>query len=149
MLFIYAVQSHTFALGMLVHGTCNPVGESDAYSGVYLRADEIARIVKGNELVGKPVLLEHDGDSVGKVVSAWEYDGQLDVLVDIPTDEVWGSIASACVAANCLRDFSLGYKVQMSGARGAGMTVGEKQIVEVSLVKKGAREHCHIKNFHR
>jgi hypothetical protein len=81
-------------------------------------------------------------------VSAWEYDGQLDVLVELPNDDLWGSIAGACVASNALRDFSLGYKVRMSDSSSGGLQVGSKSMIELSLVKKGARQNCHIKNFH-
>eukprot|EP00961_Rhodomonas_salina_P143104 1925902-Rhodomonas_salina.2 len=135
---------------MLVHGTCNPIGEANDYNGVFLRKNDIERIVGGSDLVGKPVLLEHGGDAVGRVVSAWEHRGALDVVVELVADSFEGSLASTFVASKCVNDFSLGYKVEMtrSGAC-SGVSVGRKTIVELSLVKKGAREKCHIKNFCR
>eukprot|EP00961_Rhodomonas_salina_P299032 3938596-Rhodomonas_salina.3 len=134
---------------MLVHGTANPQGEEDGYVGMYLSQSDIRNIVHTNELVGKPVLLEHGGDCVGKVISAWEFNGKLDILVDLPSDQLNSRLAGSFVASNCVRDFSLGYKVQMSSKRDDVATIGKKHIVEVSLVRKGARNDCHIKNFQR
>eukprot|EP00961_Rhodomonas_salina_P072804 978186-Rhodomonas_salina.1 len=134
---------------MLVHGTCNPTGEKAGYSGVYLSADDISRIVSHKELVGKPVLVEHGGNKVGSVISAWEHDGRLDVVVSLPRDSFDSCIAGAFVSSECLKDFSLGYKVQMSdlGNENGSLKTGKKTMVELSLVKTGARSNCHIKNF--
>lgn len=146
------------AAGMKVHGVANPVGESDEYAGVYLRKDDIKRIVENGELIGKPVLLEHDAHSVvGRVDSAWSYRDRLDLIVDLPDDKFWSIAAGSMVAGDTIRDFSLGYKVNMTAARpldggnGSGggkmVCVGRKEMVEVSLVRKGARPNCHILNF--
>ena len=130
---------------MFVHGTCNPAGESGDYVGVYLNDADIDRVVNSGDLIGKPVLLEHQGDGVGRVVSCWKYNNKLDILVELEREDFLGKLAGSCVASGCVRDFSLGYKMTMSANR----EFGEKRMVEVSLVKKGARHDCHIKNFAR
>lgn len=129
---------------MLIHGTANPEGEANGYKGAYLNEQDIRQIVNNRELIGKPVLLEHDGESVGNVVSAWEYGGKLDILVSLPDNNFKSRVASSFVASKCLKDFSLGYKLQMSGKNAM-----KKRVVEVSLVKKGARPQCHIKKYER
>jgi len=134
---------------MLIHGTCNPTGMDAHYNGVYLKKQDILDIVQSRELIDKPVLLEHEENApVGRVISAWDYNGKLDIIVDVPADSLWGSVANACVATSRLKDFSLGYKVAMShdDSSGRGL-VGKKKIVEVSLVRKGARHDCHIHNY--
>jgi hypothetical protein len=134
---------------MLIHGTCNPCGESNDYDGVYLTSGDIEQIVGSNALVNAPVLLEHDGAPVGHVKSAWRYNDQLDVLVELDDAGFLGRVAESFVAANVLLDFSLGYKVELSRASDNTVRVGAKKIVELSLVKTGARPNCQIKNFVR
>ncbi len=135
---------------MLIHGTCNPCGESNDYDGVYLTANDIDHIVQSNALVDAPVLLEHESAPVGRVKTAWKYNDQLDVLVEIEKTEFLGHVAESFVAANILKDFSLGYKLELSRAAGGDKVhVGAKKIVELSLVKSGARPNCQIKNFVR
>jgi hypothetical protein len=56
---------------VLVHGTVNPDGEPNSHTGVYLREQDLDSLVKTNALVGKPVKIEHRGDKVGEIVSAW------------------------------------------------------------------------------
>jgi hypothetical protein len=99
----------------------------------------VCRIVEGGELVGKPVLLEHDAKSVvGRVEAAWEHDGRLDVVVDLPKESFWAVGASSLIAGDTIRDFSLGYKITMSAGESAGSVVcGKREVVEVSLVRKG------------
>ena len=128
---------------MLVHGTCNPAGMEEGYVGVYLSEKDICDVVKSRDLEGKPVFMEHRGQKVGQVVSAWQFNGKLDVLVNIADDDFTSRVAGTYVAAGCLRDFSLGYNVKASKS---GIHA-EKKMLEVSLVKKGARDDCHIKNY--
>ena len=143
-------KSYVFASEhMLIHGTCNPCGESNDYDGVFLTSSDIEQIVGSNALVNTPVLLEHDGAPVGHVKSAWQYNDQLDVLVELNDTGFLGRVAESFVAANVLRDFSLGYKVELSRAGDNTVRVGAKKIVELSLVKTGARPNCQIKNFVR
>eukprot|EP00961_Rhodomonas_salina_P291719 3932252-Rhodomonas_salina.1 len=119
---------------MLVHGTCNPIGEAECYNGVYLKDSDIKRIVAEKELINKPVLVEHEGNQIGTVVSAWQHDGKLDILVDVNNESFESCVARSFVASNCLRDFSLGYKVCMSMRDDSQIDVVDvKKVVEVSL----------------
>lgn len=45
------------------------------------------------------------------------------------------------------RDLSLGYKVGMSASRGGKLQASHKRVVEVSIVKEGARDDCHIRGW--
>lgn len=129
---------------MLIHGTCNPVGEEDGYGGVYLSKSDLQEIVRDKTLEGKPVLMEHGGDALGHVKTAWLYRDQLDVIVEVDRSKFAGRLAGTFVEIGALKDFSLGYKVNMSAG---GNVSGSKKMVELSLVKKGARPNCQIKNI--
>lgn len=109
-----------------------------------MNKNDIQQILQNSDLIGKPVLLEHGGDKIGEIISAWEYQGKLDILVELPEDEFRSRVAGSFVATQCLKDFSLGYMLQMSGNESIG-----KKVVEVSLVKKGARPNCHIRQYCR
>ncbi len=71
------------------------------------------------------------------------------MLVEISKTEFLGHVAESFVAANILKDFSLGYKLELSRASDNSVRLGPKKIVELSLVKTGARPNCQIKNFVR
>jgi hypothetical protein len=72
---------------MLVWGTANPEGLGDSYNGLFFRAADIQQSV--DEIVGKPVKIEHKGADVGRVVSAWtDRSGKLDLLLEINTRDV-------------------------------------------------------------
>ncbi len=72
---------------MLVWGTANPEGLGDSYNGLFFRAADIRQSV--DEIVGKPVKIEHKGADVGRVVSAWtDRSGKLDLLLEINTRDV-------------------------------------------------------------
>ena len=68
---------------MLLWGTVNPDGEDNSHTGVLLRQTDIEQIARHASLVGKPVKLEHKGDAVGRVVSAWQHGNRLDCVLQI------------------------------------------------------------------
>lgn len=45
------------------------------------------------------------------------------------------------------KDLSLGYKVGMSANSSGKLQASHKRVVEVSIVKQGARENCHIRGW--
>ena len=47
------------------------------------------------------------------------------------------------------KDLSLGYKVEMSKSPAGHLRASNKRVVEVSLVKTGAREKCHIHGWEK
>lgn len=140
---------------MLILGTCNPAGEGGTYNGLYLKQDELQALVDSREMVGVPVKTEHSGQGVGTVVSTFlGKDGALQCVMDVPEDSVRSSLAGGFVRDGVAAELSLGYTVDVahsSGKDSSGkeesvkkLTAGRKQVLEVSLVRKGARHGCHI-----
>jgi hypothetical protein len=134
---------------MLVYGTANPEGELAGYDGMYFTGGEINSLVLDRELIGLPVKIEHMGETVGSIVSAWQHSGRLDLLINL--DEKSTNLASAMatsfVSGNVCKDLSLGYNVSVQQSADGSLSTKNKRVVEVSLVKRGAREHCHIHGF--
>lgn len=131
-------------------GTANPSGEAATYNGLYFRQDELASMVGSRALRGVPVKAEHTGRAIGTVVSAFlDSSGALQCVLELD-DSVEGAIAGGLVRDGIAADLSMGYAVdvQQSGATGTGtegrLVAGQKRTLEVSLVRKGAREGCHI-----
>eukprot|EP00960_Hanusia_phi_P071423 767551-Hanusia_phi.AAC.4 len=129
---------------MLIYGVANPQGEHGNYNGLYLRDVEINDMVKNRSLIGKPVKIEHKGVDVGKIVSAFKDEqGQLVCVLEIEDNEIEGAVARRWVQDGTIKDLSLGYLVNVDKKDDRLKAVG-KEVMEVSLVKKGARERCHI-----
>lgn len=133
---------------MYIWGTANPKGEGPGYNGLFLTGDDICGVVQDESLLGLPVKIEHKGVAVGKVVTAWESQGKLDILVDVDERILEGNIVSRFVRDSICRDFSLGYTVGMKFSDSAQTyTPTQKKFNEVSIVRSGAREQCHIHGY--
>jgi len=130
---------------MLIWGTVNPDGEQNDHVGVYLRQKDIDDIARTNALVGKPVKIEHKGGDVGHIVSAWKHGNRLDCVMQI-NNNVEGLFAQKFIEGGKCRELSLGYQIDMQNSAGV-MNGGTKHVVEVSLVKNGARHECDIRGF--
>jgi hypothetical protein len=131
---------------MLVYGTANPEGVGDTqYGGVYLTNGDIQAMVP--QMTNVPVKIEHKGGDVGRVVTAWQHDGRMDVVIEIDNHTVEAAIASTFVEGGYCKELSLGYKVEMSRADDGMISVIRKKIIEISLVKQGARDNCQIRGF--
>lgn len=129
---------------MFVVGTCNPAGEADSYNGLYLTDKEIENLVKTKKMQNIPVKTEHCGKTVGHVISAFLNDNrELKCVLEIDENSVEGSLAGGFVWDNIAQDLSLGYVVDVKQS-GTKLEAQDKQILEVSLVRKGARKGCHI-----
>ena len=131
----------------LLWGTANPEGMQN-YEGIYLNQrdihDMIDQVNKANKIgQNLPVLVEHKGIQVGKIVSAWEHQGKLECVLELNNRILEGSIGSEFVRSGICRDLSLGYNVSLEQSD-AGIKVGQKILKEISIVKKGARPSCHI-----
>lgn len=132
----------------LIWGTANPKGLGPDYNGIYLTSLDIQKMVEqvdeakrgGKEI---PVMIEHKGAEVGKVVSAWEHEETLQCLLEIDEKTLEGALGSEFVRTGMCRDLSLGYMLDMAQSK-AGVKVGNKKLREISIVKKGARKNCHI-----
>ena len=130
---------------MLVVGTCNPRGESSVYNGLYLKQDELENLVATDAMLGVPVKTEHSGDSVGRVVSSFiDTRGALQCVMELDERSIPGSLAGGFVRDLIAADLSLGYVVDVQHSEDDRLHAGAKRILEVSLVRKGAREGCHI-----
>ncbi len=129
---------------MLVCGQVNPppVEQNSVFFGIQ---DNF--LDKANSLKGLPLQVEHNSKcNVGKVISGWVCpDGAMWALAEINTSEIGGAVAAAAVEKGCFKEFSLGYKAQMfRNPENGSIEIGKKDIFELSIVKKGARDGCKI-----
>jgi phage head maturation protease len=135
---------------MLVCGQVNPPPvSSENYHGVFFSdKDDLEGKAKG--LKGTPLRVEHNhGVHVGKVLNGWtDAKGAMWALAEIETNHIKGAMTAAAVERGQLGEFSLGYVTQMSRASNGGVNVNGKRIIELSIVKKGARDGCRIEAHH-
>jgi hypothetical protein len=134
--------------GMLLWGTANPEGMSNDYNGIFLNHDDVQSMVRQVEEANRcgvrlPVHLEHKGVPVGHVVSAWAHKGTLQCVLQLDGGVLEGSIGSAFVRNGICNELSLGYAVDLQHSA-KGLRAVNKTLKEISVVKKGARSHCHI-----
>lgn len=127
-------------------GVANPSGERESYNGLYLRDCELRSLAPA--MGGTPVKAEHVGDNLGQVVSAFvDDDGKLNCVMKIDENSVQGAIAAGLVRSGVAADLSLGYAVDVQQSAPDKLRAGSKRVMEVSLVRKGAREGCHIVGY--
>jgi len=132
---------------MLLLGTCNPRGERATYNGLYYTENELAAMVSSGALCGMPIKTEHTGASLGTVVSGFLDDsGALQCVMEVDESTVEGCIASGFVRDGVAADLSLGYTVDVQHTQDR-LKAGEKRMLEISIVRKGAREGCHISAY--
>jgi hypothetical protein len=129
---------------VLVHGTVSP-GEADSHTGVYLREKDIESLADSGALIGKPVKIEHCGDGVGTVLSAWKYGSRLDCVFRVDDSTVESMFAQGFVMSGRCPELSLGYSCVMTHSADGQLTGGYKEVHEVSIVKRGARHDCKIR----
>ena len=133
----------------LLWGTANPEGLADSYNGIFLNASDIKDVVEQIDARNKkgevvPVHVEHTGVPVGRVVSAWEHAGKLECVLALDNTVFEGTLGTELVRSGMIKDLSLGYTVNMENSKSGGVRVKRKFITEISIVKKGARQKCHI-----
>ena len=133
---------------MLVMGVCNPAGEQNTYNGLYFTGGELEQLVSSGNLVGRPVKAEHKGGALGHIVSSFVDDrGKLNCVMKL-NDSVEGAIAAGLVRDGIASELSLGYSVDVAHSeQGQQLQAGKKQVLEVSLVRKGARDACYVTAF--
>ena len=134
---------------MLVLGVANPTGEGQNYNGLYFKHDELQQIADCKSFNGVPVKAEHRGNTLGKVVSSFLDDnGCLNCVLDIDESSLEGALAAGLVRDGIASELSLGYCVDVQHSeQGNKLEAGTKTIVEVSLVRKGARDACYVLAF--
>lgn len=133
---------------MLLWGQANPVALENSYQGVYLNkqdmSDIIAQIENAKRTATKiPVLIEHTGDSIGHVVSAWEHQGTLQCCLEISNQSLESAIGKRLVEDGLIKELSLGYMLDVKQTKN-GLQMKNKFLKEISIVKKGARDNCKI-----
>jgi hypothetical protein len=130
----------------LLLGVCNPRGESNTYNGLYFTRAELMEIVHTRSLCGTPVKIEHSGAPVGEIISAYLDDSEaLNCVMHIPEDNYRADILAGFVRDGVALDLSMGYTIDVRHAQNrTGYVAGRKNTVEVSVVRKGARDGCHI-----
>ena len=133
---------------MLVMGVCNPAGERNTYNGLYFTGGELEDLVHSGELLGRPVKAEHKGDALGQIVSSFvDSHGKLNCVMKL-NGSLEGSIAAGLVRDGIASELSLGYSVDVAHLQnGRQLQAGKKQVLEVSLVRKGARDACYVTAF--
>ena len=131
---------------MLVMGVANPSGEADSYNGLYFTQQELNSLTAGPTLNNVPVKAEHKGNPVGHIVSSFVDDrGKLNCIMHINEDEVEGAVCAGLVRDGIAAELSLGYQVDVKHSeKGEKLQAGDKHVLEVSLVRKGAREACYV-----
>lgn len=132
---------------MKLWGTVWPDGESDEYTGYYLRKSDIEKCVQNNELVGKPVKVEHRGDPIGNVVSVWKHNDRMDCVLDVNEALLEGAIAKRFIETGTCPDLSIQYRINMKNSIDGKSEESNKDYVEVSIVRQGARANCKIWHY--
>ena len=129
---------------MLLMGVCNPTGEQDTYNGLYLTRSELSSVVSDSKMRGIPVKTEHAGSEVGRVLTSFlDAQGNLNCIMELSKSSLAACLAQGFVREGLALDLSLGYTVDIQKTDNNLQAI-EKKIVEVSLVRKGARSGCHI-----
>ena len=129
---------------MLLMGVCNPTGEQDTYNGLYLTRSELSSVVSDSKMRGIPVKTEHAGSEVGRVLTSFlDAQGNLNCIMELSKSSLAACLAQGFVRDGLALDLSLGYTVDIQNTDNNLQAI-EKKIVEVSLVRKGARSGCHI-----
>lgn len=132
---------------MLILGTCNPQGESPKYNGLYFRQDELLHIHNEGLLKTLPVKQEHTGDQIGTVISSFiDKNNNLQCLLEVDESCMQGSLAAGFVRDSIAKELSMGYVVDVQQSSDQ-LKATSKKVLEISLVRKGARENCQIHAF--
>jgi hypothetical protein len=132
---------------MLVMGVCNPAGEKHGYNGLYFTDSELRDLVCTGALRNVPVKAEHRGEQLGSVVSGFvDEAGRLNCVMRITDNTVEGTIAKGLVKDGIARELSLGYSVDVANSENK-LVAHAKKVLEISLVRKGARDACYVTAF--
>ena len=129
---------------------CHPPGESKDYVGLFYRDCEFDELAK--QLVDKPLLFNHEESvPLGKVVSAWTESPtpgsaqprQVFALCEIDDSTMNGALAKRGIDREVLQDVSIGHTCKIDYSSDV-RTVAAKDITELSICERGAREKTHI-----
>jgi len=133
---------------MFIWGTANPEGLSTGYNGLFLTTKDIESVVRDNSMDGLPVKIEHKGIDVGRVVTTWHNAGKLDILLEVDEKIFEGDCVGRFVRDQVCKDLSIGYNVALQFSESTqNYEPLKKTFNEVSIVRSGAREQCHIHGY--
>lgn len=90
-----------------------------------------------------PVHIEHTGNSIGHVVSAWVQDNTLQCILEIENTTLESAIGQQLIKDGLVKELSLGYLLDIKHTKNK-FDSQKKFLQEISIVKKGAREKCRI-----
>lgn len=71
----------------------------------------------------------------------------MDVLMQIDDSHIEGAMGKEFIQRGICPELSLGYNVTMSKSPAGFLRASNKRVVELSLVRQGAREGCKIRMF--
>lgn len=118
------------------YGCANPKGRGKEYNGFEFTEKDVR--LAASELVGKPVLIEHEGNPVGEVEAAWVgSDGRLLVVGKTNDNNVRSRFARNLVIDGGLNELSLGTACHVDTDK---LQVSNKHVQELSLVERGLRD---------
>lgn len=126
-------------------GCVHPEGEGDEYDGLYYKQNELQAL--SEDLVGKPLYIEHVPEAVGEITQAWVGRKKPACYAMFETsDDYMGYFANNLIDKGVCGDLSLGHNVLVD--QDAGKVV-KKSATEVSICGKGARPDTHILAFRK
>lgn len=73
--------------------------------------------------------------------------GRMDVLMELEEGHIEGALGKEFVRRGLCPELSLGYNVTMSKSPAGFLRATNKKVVELSIVKQGARDGCKIRGF--
>lgn len=124
-----------------VIGTIHPPATSEKTEADDLTKAEM--VVRENDLVGRPVLVEHDGAPVGEVLTSWIHHdtGSLKMAANINDPNV-----QAQVKSGQMRGLSIGSKLIHPVGTDASRRVSQI-LDEVSVCEKPRRHGCYVEQI--
>lgn len=144
---IYYNIKEVTTLSMFIVGICNPNGEDNSYNGLYLTQQEIGALVDERSLLGVPIKTEHAGSAIGSVVSAHVTDaGELQCVMELDEKHAASAVVRGFIRDGLAPELSLGYVVDVTHSSNR-LQAGAKRVLEISVVKKGARQGCYILGY--
>jgi len=73
--------------------------------------------------------------------------GRMDVLMEIEDTQLEGALGKEFIQRGICPELSLGYNVTMSKSPAGFLRATNKKVVELSIVRQGARDGCKIRAF--
>ena len=110
----------------------------------------VSEMIRDMKLAPSSVLVERNGEALLR--HEWaerkvEHGDRLDCVFRINNDSIDSIFAQEFVKSRKCPELSLSYAVTMQNSTDGFLTGGGKDMIEVSIVKSGARDNCLIRGF--